>query len=651
MSGTVIDAFLVTLGLDTKEFHTGVDQSKRDQDELRKNTEENVGKMKESYQGLIEKVGQLFALLAGGHELKEFFNSTQENEVATLRLSEMIGMSVEKLGQWQGALVVNGGSAEGFNQSMKTMGGFLIDIENHLPRAERALKAFKAAGINLEMGKKSDILEVLDQVQDRFKKLTLMEGRELGRRMGLDENFARMLHDSDDSLKDLLHTMEEIGTPTKEEAEAMERLERAQKTLGIVQGALGRIIVDMLAPAIKFVTDKLLEFAMWAKDHPQIIKTAFIGIAGAISVLGAAAGAAMIPMLGITAALSGVALGVGMIASGLYMLWQQNDSWLHDLVTWIQGVGMWFEIVWERIGSTTLIVLKALWENIENIGRIVADVLELVVSLFTMNGEHISKAWEKLTADVNQMFKMLWNSLVFGAVFAFYSIEAAASALWNNMKAPAEAFFNWVISKFSWLNAAVSFIKMLSPSSISTIGGKESTQPGGRSSRVMSMEPANTLAGTPSSSSPAAGVYGSSAHTTRAGSIQSTVKSPVLDMPVHKQVAANHLAAIGGLPPEVPAAKPVAATATQNQLLDPTSKEAAAFNRQFSFMGATPHAAMAAPAAQPSGPSTTDNSKREVSVGQVNVYAAPGADAQSIADTTARTIRNTGMADQVDGGI
>jgi len=64
--GTTIDAFLVTLGLDTKEFHSGVKKSEDDQEELRRNTEENVGKMKESYGELIAKVGELFALMAGG---------------------------------------------------------------------------------------------------------------------------------------------------------------------------------------------------------------------------------------------------------------------------------------------------------------------------------------------------------------------------------------------------------------------------------------------------------------------------------------------------------------------------------------------------------------------------------------------------------
>lgn len=650
MSGTIIDAFLVTLGLDTKEFHTGVEQSKNDQDELRRNTEENAGKMKESYQGLIEKVGQLFALLAGGHELKEFFNSTQEQEVATLRLSDMIGMSVEKLGQWQGALIVNGGSAEGFNSSMKQLGGSLVDIEHHLPRAERALKAFQAAGIHLQMGQKADVLSIMDQIQGKMKTMSLMEGRELGRRMGLDEDFTRMLHDADGSLRDLMKTVEDIGTPTREEAEAMEQLERAQKTLGLTQGALGRIIVEMLAPAIKYVTDKMVELAKWANEHPAVIKTAFIGIAAAVSVLGIAAGIAMIPMLGITATLSGIALAVGMIASGLYMLWQQNDSWLHDLVDWVKGVGLWFEIVWDRIGSTVLIVLLALWENIKNIGAVVADVLGLVVALFSMNGERISKAWNKLCGDVNQMFKLMWNGIVFEASLAFFVMEEGAKRLWANMKAPAEAFFNWIASKFTWLSGIMGVIGLFKtgPKDVGSADQPSKSTPAGQ---------AADLSGT-SFRAPAApavihqALRAIASHSSEGAALQPAAPpapSPVLAMAPEKQAEANHLAAVAGLPPEVPAKAPAASP--QAKLMDPTSKEALAFNNQFSFMGATaPHASMAVPTTASGSGGKVDNSKKEVNVGAVNIYP-PSGDPATMAAGMPGAIRSTGLADQVDGGF
>ena len=649
MSGTVIDAFLVTLGLDTKEFHTGVEQSKGDQDELRRNTEENAKGMKESYQGLIEKVGQLFALLAGGHELKEFFNETEENEVATLRLSNMIGMGVEKLGQWQGALVVNGGTAQGFNESMKQLGGNLVAIQYHLPRAERALKAFTAAGINLKMGDKVDVPGMMDKIQSKMKDLNLMQATEFGRRMGINEDFVRMLHDGDASLQDLLKTVDSIGVPTKEAAEAMEQLERAQKTLGLTQSAIGRIIVEMLAPAIKFITDKLIIFSGWAKDHPAIIKAAFVGIAAALSVLGIAAGAAMVAMAGITATLSGIALAVGMVSSGLYGLWQQNDSWLHDLVEWIQGVGKWFDLVWDRIGSTVMIVLKSLWENIENVGRVVADVLGLVVSLFTMNGERISKAWNKLCGDVNQMFKLMWNSIVFGATLAFFVMEEGAKRLWTNMKAPAEAFFNWLSTKFAWLGGIMGVIGLFK-SGPKDVGSQQPntgpvpvhtnlpSQHGSASGQESSLTATGMVPNRAAAHSYAKGAY-QPAQTT----------SPMLAMAPEKQVMANHLAAIGGLPPEVPPAAP-AAGIPGAKLLDPTSKEAAAFNNQFSFIGATPHAAMAASApAQVTG-GTVDNSKKEVTVGQVNVYT-PGTDAKGIAAELSGAIKNTGFADQSDGGF
>ena len=154
MAATVIDAWLITLGLDPKDFNAHIAQVMKDQEKLRKEAEHTAQHMKEKgeeasefYKELLAKAGELFAFLAGGHEMKEFIHEEQEAEIATLRLSKVLGLTVEQLGEWQNAAVLSGGSAGGFNHSIKALGGSLVDIEKGLPRAKRALAVFQAVGI------------------------------------------------------------------------------------------------------------------------------------------------------------------------------------------------------------------------------------------------------------------------------------------------------------------------------------------------------------------------------------------------------------------------------------------------------------------------------------------------------------------------
>lgn len=662
-----------------------MERSKEDQEELRRNTEENVGKMKESYTELISKVGELFALMAGGMEMKEFFKTTEEGEIATLRLSDMIGMSVEKLGQWQGALVVSGGTVGEFNQSMTALGGKLVDIEKNLPRAQRALVAFNKAGINLKIGDKADALGVLEQIQKKAKDMNLMEGRELGRRMGLGPDFMRMLHDADGGLQDLLKTVEDIGVPTREQAEAMEQLERSQKKLSLTQTALGRILVEMVAPAVKYVTDKLVELAAWANKHPEIIKAAFIGVAAAITIMGAAAAIAMIPILGISGTLLGVALAMGAIASGLYLLWQDSDSWLHDIVDWVQGVGRWFESVWARIGDYVGITIKAIWENIENIAAVVVDVLALVLSLFTGDADRIAKAWDKMCGDVNKMLKLFWNTLVFEASFALYSIEFALEGLWERAKVSAEKWFGWMSTKFSGLTGFLQMINLLGgrlpnagpkaepvttperraegPAALPLgssraarrsgieeiemhqkfLQDKEATE---RTTRVVRNEHEEALRPRPSLAS-VEGLQQLSKIPMQAAKQSEPALSPVAAMPEKRQQQANHLAAVANLPPEVKPAPKLQVFSDGSEAMDPTGKTAQDFNKQFSLMGQAPHAAMAAPAPAPAVSSTVDNSKHElsVSVGQIVTQAT---DAKGIVDDLHKEVKSSGLVDQAD---
>ena len=401
---TVLDALVVTLGLDAKEFKHG------------------VGEAKESLEGLVEKAMGLFAVLGAGMELKEFIHQTMEAEISTSRLAQNLGITMEELGKWQGAATLAGGSAEGFNQSIKSMAGALVDIEKGLPRAKRALVVFQAAGIaGLQKGKHADVLEVMDQLSEKMEKMNAFEAGRLGSRIGLDEGTIRLLRKGREGVAELREEMGELGVATQAEGEAALELHYAQVKLSASWNTAGRMVMDLLMPALTWLAGKLLEIGKWAKEHPAIIKAGFIGIAVALGILGAAAAAAMVPLSPLVLAITAIAVAVGLIVAGITWLvlkWKEWNAAGRETESFFGKFFAFITAAWGAIKDAVVQTFMSIWDIIKDYIQVIADEFEFIVAIFSGDGDRIRKAWGKLCDDLGELFKTLRNVIIFAFAFA-----------------------------------------------------------------------------------------------------------------------------------------------------------------------------------------------------------------------------------------
>ena len=334
---TIIDSLLLTLGLDTKAVKQGEIEATSSLKHLESQAKESAMHVSEQgvvagefYDHLLEKAATFFAFIAGGMELKEFVKSTMEAEISTGRLTEMLGLNIEEVQKWQGAVVLADGTVEGFQQSMKGLGGSLVDIEKNLPRAERALKVLQAAGITgLAKGKKADILEVLDQLSNKMKEMPLMEANRLGSRIGLDEAFIRVLRKGTEGIDELKNKAASLGMFTQQEADASEKLKEQWNALGLLGKSLARdTIMSIIMPALKVVSELLEKIGLWAKQHPDGMKALFIGMAAGLSAAAVAAAGLTLSISPIMATVAAASLAVGVLAGGAYEIYTEWDKWL-----------------------------------------------------------------------------------------------------------------------------------------------------------------------------------------------------------------------------------------------------------------------------------------------------------------------------------
>jgi len=365
---TIIDSLLITLGLDTKGVKTGEKEAENSLKDLERHSRESANAIKEQgavagefYDTLLEKAATFFAFIAGGMELKEFVKNTMEGELSALRLSEMLKMNIEDFQKWQGAVVIAGGTAQGFGQSMKMLGGFLVDIKTGTRGAERALKVLQAAGVTgLAKGKYTPVAEVLDQLSTKMSKLDMMSATRLGMRMGLDEAFVRVLHRSTEGIKALKDAAADAGMFTKEESDAVEVLEERLNLLGLRGKTIAReALMGAIRPALEYVTGLLEQIAAWAQKHPNDVKAIFVGIASALAAASVAAVALTVSLSPVMAAVIGAGVAVGVLAGAAYELYSEWDKWLPEAEKLLPGSKGTLQVA--RQGMNDLTAMYRAW--------------------------------------------------------------------------------------------------------------------------------------------------------------------------------------------------------------------------------------------------------------------------------------------------
>src|ERR1700734_728273 len=128
MGATIIDALIVSLGLDTKDLDGKQSAAVKKLSDLEKagtKVEKETAKIgktsKEtarSVEGLSRTVTTLLAVIGGSVALKNFVSDFIDSNAQLDRLSKNLGLSVSTISAWSNATEKLGGSAEALQGSL-----------------------------------------------------------------------------------------------------------------------------------------------------------------------------------------------------------------------------------------------------------------------------------------------------------------------------------------------------------------------------------------------------------------------------------------------------------------------------------------------------------------------------------------------------
>lgn len=266
---TVIDALVVTLGLDAKAFKRGSAEA----DQSLKNTREETARTARDMEARGKQAAMFFskvrnealALLAvftAGMGIKNFVSSTVESTASLARLSGNLNMSAKDLAEWQLAAKNAGGSVEGITNQLKESADQVAKFKRGMS-AETLPAFFQFGGKTEDLKDGNTYLQARARIVADLYKTDRARAALAANMMGLDPQQFNLYKEGPEGIA---RRRREQSGAAGELAAASDRAEQLRQRYDTAMNKLSSIGVNVLTammPAFDFLVEKLIELGDW----------------------------------------------------------------------------------------------------------------------------------------------------------------------------------------------------------------------------------------------------------------------------------------------------------------------------------------------------------------------------------------------------
>lgn len=278
---TVVDALVVTLGLDPAQFTKGQKAAAAELLKTRQAAEKHGKGIEKSIDGAGEAVDRLArnflklaAIFTAGRAIKDFVTDITNADSSLGRLAKSIGSTPEAISALGNAVARNGGSADAAAGSFQRLSDSINEMKttgnsSALPAFAR-LQGLSGKQIRLN----TDLLTTFGDLADAAKGTADRSGVPMAtyllRQAGVDQDTAALLIQGRAKLMESLRKSGQLGLVRREDTEAAQRLQTSIKTLQQVSESFGRSIMTAVTPAI---VDLIERFQKWLDANQDWIKS------------------------------------------------------------------------------------------------------------------------------------------------------------------------------------------------------------------------------------------------------------------------------------------------------------------------------------------------------------------------------------------
>lgn len=272
---TIIDALLVTLGLDA----TGFKKGQAETDEALKKTKENAvkhgkeieAKAKAATEGFRQMKNQVLSLVGafvtvGG--IKSFVERITASDAAAGRLAQTLTMSTEALTAWGGLAEKLGGNAGDIESAFR----LINDTFQRMRRGEADPGQVQALGMLLGDSGLEQFVSTATTIEEKMKMIQRAvagfadqpQAMSLMQKAGFSEATVNVLREMGGNAEQLLRTQIELNSVTAKQAESAKKLAAAWKD---VAGAIESAGRELLNSELFNLTEWLVQATKKIKEY------------------------------------------------------------------------------------------------------------------------------------------------------------------------------------------------------------------------------------------------------------------------------------------------------------------------------------------------------------------------------------------------
>lgn len=443
----IVDEFFIAIGMDASDV------------------DKNINKLVDNVSSKLSSIAMgvvapALAAITSGQIIQQF---TQEI-IQVDRLSESLGINIERLQQWQGAAEMAGVAGEEVGELFADINDWMTDLAyNDSGPLKDAVEKGLLTPVKNVNGELKNSEQYLMEMADSFHNMSKQEATGIGRQIGIGRaDVVAWLQQGSAGINAQLEHVKRLGLYTKEDAKAAKEFTNASNDLARAMKMLLLPVYRVLVP----VAMKIAEGMSYLAQHAEAFIPVLIGI-------GVAVAAHLLPALKdlfITAqafllspwgALLAALLAIGLVFED-FMVWLEGgesafgefyeaifgstenakvviDSFVDDALEAFDEFKTGMLEVWNGIkphiidfGELLLSIGTTVWnwaKTVYDAVWFVIDVIRMFVSGSKEAADRVSKSWDKLKNSFSKTFDSMKDTLfkwwdfvapIFNKLFNFF---------------------------------------------------------------------------------------------------------------------------------------------------------------------------------------------------------------------------------------
>lgn len=447
------DSYNIKITTETSEVDSGLAKVDKKLDTFEKKVKTVnpvVDKLGGSLKNFVRTASGAFTGLLGVGALIVGARTAIAYSTSLKDLSEALDVDIEKLSVWGDAVKQSGGSAEGFQETVKRMAASLEEFATK--GKSRITPFFGALGIKMTnaRGKARDFLDILPELATKFEGLSKQKSFGLGQKLGLDTGTIQLLQKGRAEVDKVIARQKALGVITKKDAAAIAEFNDQAQDLSHIFRTVSAKALGYLLPVLKKILIAYEAISNFAADRKEVFIGAIIGIGTAISAYllppliksAIAATAAFAPFFLLAGILTAVGAAIGIVTEDIDAFLKGNKS-------------------------LTGYIIK----NYPTIGKIITGIIAAVssaISVIKAFGEFLfeaasnpQKAWVALKKSIKGILADLekelpgFAAIIEGLGIAFAKVAESLPAAWDAVYSALKKTFDFLLTAIDAVGAGL----------------------------------------------------------------------------------------------------------------------------------------------------------------------------------------------------